>query len=60
MQNAAVPNGMPTARLASPTGPVVIEEHHYITPAPPVFYHRHHHGWPHHPRGFHWGVAFGH
>lgn len=56
MQNT----GLPTARLASPQGPVIIEEHHYVAPAPPHFYRRHDHAWPHNRQSVHWGVSFGH
>jgi len=56
MQTATLPTSPQTP--APRSGPVIVEEHHYVTPPRP---HWHYHG-RHRPRrsGFHWGVSFGH
>lgn len=56
MQTAPPPT--PPQTSAPRSGPVIVEEHHYVTPPRP---HWHYHG-RHRPRrtGLHWGVSFGH
>jgi uncharacterized protein YqgC (DUF456 family) len=49
----------PTPQFAAPGAPVIIEEHHYVAPTFP-YHHHHHRSGPHHRRGVHWGVSFGH
>lgn len=51
----------PIAQASGPTvisqpGPVIIEEHHYVTPSFPCYGHRH---GPYRRPGVHWGVSFG-